>query len=234
MLPFESEDIQEIDIYVSSDDSNIDTSDASTAEIDRYDSSAFSYDGSILKYEDEYYSSRFGIDVSHYQKDIDWNKVKNAGVDFAIIRLGYRGYGTEGTLNVDSKFEENINNAQAAGLDVGIYFFSQAINEEEAREEANFVLSSIKGYKLQLPIAMELMTVVEEGRTSDLSSAQLAKNANAFCEVITSAGYDSLVAFNDSQWDEYSSDIELPDGVYAIYITYNGTGSLQMLDFTLD
>ena len=95
-----------------------------------------------ISYADENYRIRHGVDVSKWQGDIDWNKVKAAGYDFAIIRLGYRGYSEAGGLEVDAKFYQNLQAAQAAGLDVGVYFFSQAINETEALEEANFVLEA--------------------------------------------------------------------------------------------
>ena len=85
------------------------------------------------KYEDEKYISKIGIDVSSYQGDIDWKKVKESGIDFAIIRIGYRGYGNEGNIVLDPKFESNYKKAKKEGIDVGIYFFSQAINIEEIK-----------------------------------------------------------------------------------------------------
>lgn len=86
-----------------------------------------------ISYEDKKYTSRLGVDVSVFQGDIDWEQVKAAGYEFAILRIGYRGYGEEGTLNADEKFEQNMENARRAGIDVGVYFFSQAVNEEEAK-----------------------------------------------------------------------------------------------------
>ena len=93
----------------------------------------------------------FGIDVSKYQSSIDWDKVKTAGVEFAIIRIGYRGYGS-GALVQDPKFEEHFTNARNAGLRVGIYCFSQAVNENEAREEAQACVYVLNGRQLDYPI----------------------------------------------------------------------------------
>ena len=94
----------------------------------------------------------FGIDVSKYQSNIDWNKVKKAGVNFVIIRIGYRGYGASGTLVQDPMFEEHFTNARNAGLKVGVYFFTQAVTEDEAREEAMACNWVLNGRKLDYPI----------------------------------------------------------------------------------
>ena len=134
-----------------------------------YDNGSFTRDGQILSYEDDGYTSRFGVDVSRHQGAIDWKKAREAGVTFAFIRIGYRGYGKEGTLNLDQRFEENIVNAQKEGIDVGVYFFSQAINEEEAREEAEFVLDALEGYELQLPVVYDPESILDaKARTDDV------------------------------------------------------------------
>lgn len=104
----------------------------------QYNDTLFIHDGDRLTYADEKYTSRLGIDVSYHQGEIDWKKVKAAGYDFAFIRIGYRGYAEAGTVNADIRFDEYIQQAQNAGLDVGVYFFSQAVNEEEAREEEKY------------------------------------------------------------------------------------------------
>lgn len=93
----------------------------------------------------------FGIDVSKYQSNIDWEQVKTAGVKFVIIRIGYRGYGS-GALVLDPMFEQHFTNARNAGLKVGVYFFSQAVNENEAREEAQGCAYVLNGRKLDYPI----------------------------------------------------------------------------------
>ena len=121
----------------------------------KYQDTKFIRDGDKLIYEDDDYFSRLGVDVSYHQGSIDWEKVKADGYDFAMIRIGYRGYGKEGSLNLDTRFHDNIKNAQNAGFDVGVYFFAQAINEEEALEEAEFVLEYLNGYQLQLPVVYD-------------------------------------------------------------------------------
>ena len=141
--------------------------------------------------------SRLGVDVSEYDVDIDWQAVAADGIDFAIIRLGYRG-ATEGTLNVDDYYEQNMAGAAAAGLDRGVYFFSQAITVEEAREEAAFVLENLNGTALEYPIAFdwERVTGIGETRTSSLVSTELTAIADAFCDEIEAAGYRTLVYGN--------------------------------------
>ena len=104
-----------------------------------YNMDSFSRDGQQVSYESDTYTSQLGIDVSHHQGDIDWKQVKDAGYEFAFIRLGYRGY-TNGKLCLDRCFFQNIKNAQAHGIEVGVYLFSQAISEEEAIEEAMHIL----------------------------------------------------------------------------------------------
>ena len=101
------------------------------------------------------YSIVNGIDVSSYQKTIDWNKVKADGIDYAFIRVGFRGYGDSGSLNADGKYAENLKNAVAAGVKVGVYIYSQAITTKEGIEEANFILNKIKGYDVTLPVVID-------------------------------------------------------------------------------
>lgn len=140
----------------------------------------------------------YGIDVSYFQYDIDWEKVATE-VDFAIIRVGYRGYGSAGDLVLDYKFKENITEAKAAGLEVGVYFYTQAINSEEAREEADFVCKYLKGYELDLPVYYDIESVdYDEGRldNADLSVAQKTQLCKAFCNRIIKNGYEAGVYAN--------------------------------------
>jgi len=151
--------------------------------------------------------SRLGVDVSENQQWIDWKAVKADGIDFAIIRLGYRG-ATEGELFVDDYFEYNFASAREAGLDCGVYFFSQAVTEEEAREEARFVIEQLKGTKLQCPVAFdsEVVSQIEDARTAGLTDAELSKIADAFCDTIEAAGYSSLVYGNAYDLRSYDYD----------------------------
>lgn len=145
-------------------------------------------------------AARTGVDVSFYQREIDWSAVAADGIDFAILRLGYRGY-AEGNLKEDSRFSENLLGALAAGLDVGVYFFSQAITPEEAEEEADYVLSVLDGQTLAYPVAFdwEPITGGREARTDGLDGETLTRCAAAFCGKIRAAGYEPAVYFNQSQ-----------------------------------
>ena len=139
-----------------------------------------------------------GVDVSSHQKDIDWTKVKAAGIDFAIIRVGFRGYGT-GAILIDDYFTKNIEGALAAGLKVGVYFFSQAINEAEAIEEADFVIEQLKKYKdkITYPVVYDAEDIPNDtARTDDLLGEQITNNCIAFCERIKDAGYTPMIYAN--------------------------------------
>ncbi len=134
-----------------------------------------------------------GVDVSEHQADIDWYRVAEDGVDFAFIRLGYRGY-TEGGISLDQKFARNMEGAAAAGLDVGVYFFSQAISEAEAREEAQFVINQLQDYDLDYPVVFDWETIgSSDARTRNISSAVLTDCAIAFCQEIEAAGYTPMI-----------------------------------------
>lgn len=137
-----------------------------------------------------------GIDVSSHQKDIDWKKVKAAGIDFAIIRVGFRGYGT-GAIVLDEYFTQNIEGALAAGIKVGVYFFSQAINEAEAVEEAELVLEQIKNYNITYPVVYDAEDISNDtARTDGLLGAQITSNCIAFCDKIKAAGYTPMIYAN--------------------------------------
>ena len=138
-----------------------------------------------------------GIDVSKFQGSIDWNAVKSDGITFAIIRCGYRGYGS-GALVEDSTYRRNIQGAINAGLRVGVYFYSQAINEAEAVEEASMVLSLVSGYSLPLGVYYDTESV-GGGRANALSAAERTACAVAFCETIRSAGYSAGV-YSYASW----------------------------------
>ena len=162
-----------------------------------YDKKAFVHNGSGMSYGGEDYNYRLGLDVSHYQGEIDWEKVKASGIEFVFIRLGYRGYGEEGVLKEDTNFEKNIQGARSAGLDVGVYFFAQAVNEKEAIEEAQFVLDSLLEYNLQMPVVYDPESILhEEARTDHVTGEQFTKNTKAFCETIEEAGYDAMIYCN--------------------------------------
>ena len=157
-------------------------------------------------YEDDSYTSVIGIDVSSHQKSIDWSAVKNNGVKFAMIQIGYRGYET-GALMDDAYFEENIQGAIENGIDVGVYFFSQAVSAEEARAEADFVLERVKKYKLQLPIVFDLEEVSNAtDRVENTTSEERTQAAVTFMNHIKNAGYQAMV-YSSSQLFETVFDI---------------------------
>lgn len=140
-----------------------------------------------------------GIDVSKTQEYIDFNKVKKAGIDFCMIRVGARGYGT-GELVLDEYFEENIKHATDAGLEVGVYFYSQAITDQEAIEEANMVLEYIKDYDVNYPIAFAMSYVENDtARVEQLDKEQKTIITRAFLDTIKLAGYTPMV-YGKKEW----------------------------------
>ena len=138
-----------------------------------------------------------GIDVSAYQPDIDWTEVKASGIEFAMIRVGYRGYGS-GKLDLDDCFLKHMQGALDAGLDVGVYFFSQALTPEEAVEEAEYVLTWIEGYDITCPVVFDWEEVDAPARTDDMNMVMLTSCAEAFCKTVEEAGYEAAVYFNQA------------------------------------
>ena len=138
----------------------------------------------------------FGIDVSRYQGDIDWARAAADGVEFAIIRMGFRGYDTGKTV-VDEFFDANMRGAAAAGVRVGTYFFSQAVNEGEAIAEAEMVLAGIAPYDVRFPVVFDIEEISgQNARTDVLTSEEVTDIAIAFCERIKAAGYTPMIYAN--------------------------------------
>ncbi len=161
-----------------------------------YDPKTFSLQDGRMTCSDPNVRLVHGIDVSVHQGDIDWQKVRADGVDFAILRAAFRGY-TVGSLNRDGNFDQNIQQALAAGLDVGVYVFSQAITVEEAVEEADFVLEMLKPYSITGPVVFDWEVIgKKEARTYGLDTDTLCAAANAFCQRVADAGYQPMVYFN--------------------------------------
>ncbi len=141
-----------------------------------------------------------GIDVSKFQGSIDWQQVKEAGVQFVILRLGIRGYGT-GEMKLDERFYENYNGAIEAGLKVGVYFFSAAINEEEAIEEADYVLNVLKDCVIEMPVVFDTEPILYDvARTDHLTPDQLTAITRAFCERIKGSGYHPMIYANSKRF----------------------------------
>ncbi len=139
--------------------------------------------------------SELGIDVSSHQGTIDWQTVAGEGIRFAMVRLGYRGWGN-GEMLPDENALVNLQGAADAGLQVGAYFYSQAINVEEARQEAQYVLDILEGRQLSMPVVFDWEIFNENGRTAYVDSQTVNECAIAFCEIIEAAGYEPMVYFN--------------------------------------
>ena len=173
----------EINDELAKNNFNIDN--LSEDELGRY---VYSSDGEL--------TSRFGIDVSSHQGDIDWEAVKAEGVEFVFVRAVYRGYGT-GKLVVDEKCIDNIEGAQSVGIDVGVYVFSQAISQAEVLEEASTVIGLLDGYTLQLPIVFDVEKVADSSaRTNALTVQERTDLTKAFLEAVKNAGYQPMFYHN--------------------------------------
>lgn len=161
---------------------------------------SFRLEGNELSYYDSNRkASSYGIDVSKYQGSIDWQKVASQGVSFAMIRMGVRGYNS-GSVVLDEKFTENMVGAIANGIDVGIYFYSQATTEAEAIEEANYAVAAVQGYAVTYPIVFYTESITTDvARTDNLDPSTLTTIANAFCQNVENYGYKSMIAGNKSQ-----------------------------------
>lgn len=139
--------------------------------------------------------ARQGIDVSEWQGDIDWQQVKDGGIEFAIIRLGYRRSET-GELSTDEKALANLQGAAEAGIPTGAYFFSQAVTTQEALEEAEYALSLLEGYTLTYPLIYDWEYLGEDARTADVDARTLTNCIKTFCDRVEEAGFQSMIYFN--------------------------------------
>lgn len=171
--------------------------------------------------------AKLGIDVSRWNEEIKWDKVKEAGVNYAIIRAGYRGSVT-GALVEDWYFKKNIEGATAAGIPVGLYFFTQAVNEVEAVEEASMVLSLCKEYEIKYPIFIDTEGAGGDGRADKLTPDQRTAVCQAFCQTIRNAGYEAGIYASKNWFNNNIKTEILPDNIYlwlAEYgdaVTYEG------------
>ncbi len=175
-----------------------------------YEPEGFYQQNGILYYDYENVRGVPGVDVSSYQTDIDWEAVRAAGIEFAMIQLGYRGY-TTGKLFLDDCFLKHIEGALDAGLEVGVYFFSQALTPEEAEEEAEFVLTWLEGYDITYPVVYDWEEVEAEARTDQMNMLMLTACAQRFCEVIEDAGYEPAVYFNQAYGYQQLNLVSLKD-----------------------
>lgn len=188
--------------------------------------------------------TRFGIDVSQFQGSIDWQSVKEAGVEYAFIRVGARGY-VSGEIYEDETFLDNLNGAKAVGIPVGVYFFSQAITTEEVIEEADYVLSVLAGTPLELPVVYDFELPADpEARGHNLSNEELAAQAKSFMEHIEQNGYRPMLYLNSNLYSIYQNaglterwptwyaeyGVESPDYCDLDIWQYSDTGIIPGID----
>ncbi len=173
-----------------------------------------------MVYKDPSVYTCWGVDVSRYQTVKDWKKVKEAGFEFALIRMAYRGYGG-GTIVTDSSFESHIQGATKAGLDVGVYFFTQAITVAEAVEEAEYIVNAIKKYKITYPVIIdtEFYSSVD-ARANYMSVKQRTDILKAFCETVKKAGYTPMI-YAGTNWSMLSFDRSQLEGYDFWYAAYS-------------
>ena len=191
-----------------------------------YDPDKFSYTGDLsqnITYQDENYESLQGIDVSDHQGEIDWKAVADAGYDFVFVRVGFRGYGREGTLNEDTMAIEYMQDARKAGLEVGAYFFSQALDEAEAAEEARFAADIVKrsGVKMTLPLVYDPeLAGGSAGRANNLSQDQVCSNALAFKKAAEEELHCKVALYTNLFWENTYFDAETLDQFEIWYADY--------------
>jgi GH25 family lysozyme M1 (1,4-beta-N-acetylmuramidase) len=178
------------------------------------------------------YTIEDGIDVSEWNGDIDWDTVADQ-IDFAMIRGGYRGIKDPGNLKKDLYFEDNIQEALSAGLDVGVYIYSQAVSKEEAREEAAYILDLVDGYSFDLPIVIDY-EFADGGRLSNagLSKSQHTNICLAFCEAIEKAGYSAMVYANQNMLTDSMDGQRIIDEGYEIWMAQYRSSSTYTGDYT--
>lgn len=185
-----------------------------------YQQDCFYEINNFKRYDDSTYTSKIGIDISEFQDKIDWKQIQKLDLDFIYIRAGRRG-ATTGLLYVDQEFEKHYSNAKNCNLEIGVYFFSQAINQEEAIEEAEYVLRLLEQKSIDLPIVYDMEDVYIEGaRLEGLDKETKTLCAKTFCDYIKEKGYDAMI-YTGQYWSENSYDMDkLCD--YPNWLAYYG------------
>ncbi len=196
-----------------------------------WDALSYTEDGRIWYTDADYPNVTYGIDVSTYQGEIDWAAVASDGIDFAMIRVGFRGY-ENGRLVLDEQCITNIEGAIAAGLDVGAYFFSQAITEDEAIEEANLVIDTLDGYDITYPIVFDMEEITgAAARTDSLDVETATAITKAFCQRVHKAGYEAMI-YGNTKW--IASRINLTElKKYPLWFAQYYTKPLMPYDFAM-
>ena len=184
------------------------------------------------------FNKLYGIDVSVFNGDIDFEKVKKEGYSFVIVRAGARGYGSAGTLIEDNRFEEHVDNAHKAGLLVGAYFYTQAVNKAEVKQEAELTLKKIGSRKLEMPVYFDIEPVYDwNGDPGRLCAAKLSKNQKAelcsyYCDLIKQGGYDSGITSCKS-WFEWEIDMSKLEKKYDIWLAHYTTNTNYSSDYNM-
>lgn len=221
------------------------------AKKNTYENENFKIDENGYKayYIDGKKASCTGIDLSEYQGDIDFYAVKNSGVDYVMLRLGGRYYSDEGMLFVDMQFDTYYEEAKKAGLDVGVYFFSQATDVSEAEDEAKFIVRKLNGKKLDYPIAFDWETIEgDNARTDYVTETELTDMAIAFCDTINEAGYRSMIYSNTTlmyftyqlerlqDYDFWIADYEEYPSMHYLFTMwqYDTNGQVDGIDGAVD
>lgn len=164
-------------------------------------------DGYMRYSDDNIKKAKLGIDVSGHQGTIDWDQVKEAGIQFAMIRLGYRGY-TQGGLALDDNYVTNIETALESKMPVGVYFYTQAVSYEEGVEEAQYVLKNIADYKISYPVVIDTEKMEADGaRANDISNEERTDAIVGFCDTIKDAGYTPMIYANRN-WYAQNLDMD--------------------------
>lgn len=174
------------------------------------------------------------IDVSTYNGDIDWYKVKASGINYAMIRVGYRGYETA-KLVLDKRFHNNMSQAIAAGVKVGAYIVTQAVNTAEAVEEASFIVSACRGYNVSLPLAIDVESAGNgSGRGDKISSAERTAVINAFAQTVSSSGYTAMLYANKDWMNNriYAGNVSCSVWLAQYRSSCTYTGPFAMWQFT--
>ena len=221
------------------------------AEVNTYtaDNLVTDENGVPAYYEDGKKISHLGADLSEYQGEVDFEAMKNAGVEFVMLRIGGRYYGDDGGVYTDKAFDSFYEQAKAAGLKVGAYFFSQANCAEDAKEEAEFAVKTLGGRTLDYPLALDWENISEDAaRTDNVTGDELTGIAETFCDTITAAGLKSIVYSNTQQmfimydfetmkdYDFWLADYrEFPTMYYKFDMwQYTMTGSIDGVEGTVD
>lgn len=218
--------------------------------INKLDNNNFTSDNSFKYYSENGKSaSKEGIDISSYSGDIDWDKVKQGGIDFVMVRLGGRGYGDDGSLYTDERAVKYINGAKEADLKVGAYFFSQATTNDEAVEEASYVKEILGDIKLDYPVAYDWEIIKDDdARTDSVSANQATQCAKAFCKKIKEYGYKPMIyspsrelyfKYDLSQLSDfdiwYCEYADVPTFYYQFSMwQYSSTGTVDGIEGSVD